>query len=247
MAKMNPEKSNKDAGVIIPSAGTGVRMGGGTPKQFLEINGMPLLAHTIRRILKISCLRKVVIPSSPDLSERTRDIAHEGLESSGLSGSVDIAVVAGGDERMDSVRNGLHALKDDDITMILVHDAVRPCFPLDAVEQAIDEARTSGAAIIAVPARDTVKMVDGNNVITSTPDRERVWLAQTPQVFRKELFVRAYDKLGDKAYLATDDASVVEQAGYPVRVVHGTHDNIKVTYRPDLQFAGIWLKANGEA
>ena len=244
---MNPENSNKDAGVIIPSAGTGSRMGGGTPKQFLEMDGVPMLAHTIRRILKISCLQKVVIPSSPELSERTREIARECLESSGLSGSVKIAVVAGGAERMDSVRNGLHALKDDIITMVLVHDAVRPCFPLNAVERAIEEARTSGAAIMAVPARDTVKVVDGNNVITSTPDRDRVWLAQTPQVFRKELFARAYDELGDKAYLATDDASVVEQAGYPVRVVHGSHDNIKVTYRPDLEFAGIWLKANGDA
>ena len=244
---MNPEQNKPDAAVIIPSAGRGARMGGGIPKQFLEIGGIPVLAHTIRRLLAIACIRKIVIPTSPDLFVRTRATAQWCLDERKQSDDVTVDVIQGGMERMDSVRNGLHALTDDDITIVLVHDAVRPCFPLDAVKQAIDEADASGAAIVAVPVRDTVKMVDGNLNILSTPDRNRVWLAQTPQVFRKDLFSHAYEMLKEKTYIATDDASVVEHAGFPVRVVQGSNENIKITYQSDLNFARLWLESNGAA
>ena len=231
-------------GVIIPSAGRGNRMDSGQPKQLLHIGGMTILGHTISRILRIGPVRHLVIPSSPELETTVRDIAAGCISAAGRSGDVRLDVVAGGKERMDSVGNGLQALAGTDVELVMVHDAVRPCFPLDAVMRALQLAGSEGAAILAIPARDTVKLVDRAGRITGTPDRRQVWLAQTPQVFRTEVLLDSHGKAAASGFAATDDASMAEHAGYPVRVVEGTQDNLKITWPVDLFFAEQWLKEN---
>ncbi len=231
-------------GVIIPSAGKGSRMDSLQPKQLLEIGSVTVLGHTIDRILQIESVRHLVIPVSADLEARIRDIAKHSMEAAGKTGRVSLSLVPGGAERMHSVRNGLLALMDTDAELVMVHDAVRPCFPFDAVIRTLKTAASEGAAILAVPARDTVKLVDEYQKITSTPDRSKVWLAQTPQIFRKQILFDACEKANDSNFVATDDASLVECADYPVFVIEGSQDNIKITYPSDLYFAENWLKKN---
>ncbi len=231
--------------VIIPSAGKGSRMASVLPKQLLQVGPMTILAHTITRMLQVRSVRHLVIPVSDDLAGHVADIAWKCIESAGKTDEVDLKMTAGGRERMHSVGNGLYDLAQTDAELVMVHDAVRPCFPLASVNEALQLANTKGAAILAVPARDTVKLIDDSGQITSTPDRNRVWLAQTPQVFRIKLLIDAYQKAEKSGYIATDDASLAEYAGYPVHVVNGSHENIKLTYPPDLIFIENWLKENG--
>lgn len=229
-------------GVIIPSAGKGARMKSGLPKQMLEIGGMTILGHTISRILAIDTIRHLVIPASGEWFDQSLQIANRSLEQSRKSDIVKVEVIQGGAERMYSVKNGLAKLMDEKVDVVVVHDAVRPCFPLDAVNRLVTEAMDKGAAILAVPVRDTVKLVDDNRQIKSTPDRSKVWLAQTPQAFRRDILFDACEKACKGGFLATDDASMAEFAGYAVHVVEGSQDNIKITYPSDLYFAEKWLE-----
>ena len=235
---------NPQAGVIIPSAGRGSRMDSGQPKQLLQIGTMTILGHTITRILRLEAVRHLVIPSSADMADTVHEIAAQCIETARRTGQVMLDVVPGGKERMDSVYNGLQALEGSETELVMVHDAVRPCFPLDAVGEALRVAASDGAAILAIPARDTVKLVDESGRITDTPDRRNVWLAQTPQVFRIEVLLNAYKKAAGTGFVATDDASLAEHAAYTVRVVKGSQENIKITYPSDLFFAEQWLKHN---
>lgn len=220
-------------------------MDSGQPKQLLQVAGMTILGHTISRILQIGPVRHLVIPTSPELEGAVGDIAAGCISAAGRTGEVRLDVVAGGKERMDSVGNGLRVLEGAGVELVMVHDAVRPCFPMDAVVRALQLAGSEGAAILAIPARDTVKLVDAAGRITGTPDRRNVWLAQTPQVFRLEILVDSHGKAVAGGFSATDDASMAEYAGYPVRVVEGTQENLKITWPVDLFFAEQWLMENG--
>ncbi len=219
-------------------------MDSGQPKQLMQIGALSILGHTITRILRVEAVRHLVIPSSADMADTVHGIAAKCIETARRTGQVMLDVVPGGKERMDSVGNGLQALQGSGVELVMVHDAVRPCFPLDAVAEALQLAASDGAAILAIPARDTVKLVDESGRITETPDRRNVWLAQTPQVFRIEVLLNAYKKAADTGFVATDDASLVEHAAHPVRVVEGSQDNIKITYPADLFFAEHWLNQN---
>ncbi len=219
-------------------------MDSGQPKQLMQIGALSILGHTITRILRVEAVRHLVIPSSADMADTVHGIAAKCIETARRTGQVMLDVVPGGKERMDSVGNGLQALQGSGVELVMVHDAVRPCFPLDAVAEALQLAASDGAAILAIPARDTVKLVDESGRITETPDRRNVWLAQTPQVFRIEVLLNAYKKAADTGFVATDDASLVEHAAHPVRVVEGSQDNIKITYPADLFFAEQWLNQN---
>lgn len=231
-------------GVIIPSAGKGARMNSGLPKQMLEIDGVTILGHTITRILAIDTIRHLVIPASGEWLGRSLQIARRSLEQSRKSDLVQVDVIPGGAERMYSVRNGLSRLMDEKVDVVMVHDAVRPCFPVDAVNRLVAEAMVKGAAILAVPVSDTVKLVDQDRRITATPDRSNVWLAQTPQAFRRQILFESCEKACKDGFLATDDSSMAEYAGYAVHVVEGSQENIKITWPPDLFFAEKWLKLN---
>ncbi|MDG5768164.1 2-C-methyl-D-erythritol 4-phosphate cytidylyltransferase [Balneolales bacterium ANBcel1] len=230
-------------GVIIPAAGSGTRMGSGQVKQLLSLRGRPVLAHTVHRLMMLETVRYLVIPTSPELIQTTRNIASQCLREAGREKDVILDVIHGGDERMDSVKNGLLHLMGSSADVVLIHDAVRPCFPLNAVREAIRLALSNGAAILGIPASDTVKVVRDGQVV-STPERKSVWLAQTPQVFRKDILVDAYKKAEKSGFKATDDASLAEFAGYPVYMVRGSQENIKITYPSDLFFAEKWVQSH---
>ncbi len=213
---------------VIPAAGAGVRMGGGTPKQFMEIDGRPLLALTLEAFELCSAVDAVflVVPAREVDSCRCSIVEHFGFRKVSR-------VVAGGETRMDSVRRGLTAAGDG-FELVVVHDGARPLVTASLIERVVEAARASGAAVAGIPARDTVKEVV-DKVVTRTYDREKVWLAQTPQAFRCSVLLDAHNRAASSdSGQATDDASLVEWAGYMVVMVQGDENNIKVTTPQDM-------------
>lgn len=210
-------------------------MGGQVPKQFLALGGQPLIIHTLR-----------VLQASPAIDEIILAVPQTEMEYV-LSQVVAPhrftkvqKVVPGGRERQDSVRHALEAVHED-VGFVLVHDAVRPFLTERMVEEVVTAAKAHGAAIAALPMKDTVKHVGPDHVIERTIDRRPLWLAQTPQVFRRDWLLAAHRKAHAEGVHATDDAYLVEWAGHPVTVVEGRGDNIKVT-RPEDMVIGeaIW-------
>jgi 2-C-methyl-D-erythritol 4-phosphate cytidylyltransferase len=213
---------------IIPAAGLGLRMGGAVRKQFLPIGGLPLLVHSLR-VFQSSPVIDAVIVAVPeeDLDYCRRKI----VEPHGFTKVTQI--VAGGRERQDSVRHALAGV-DESVHLVVIHDAVRPFVTGAMVGQVVEAASADGAAIIALPMRDTVKQVGGDHRIERTIDRRPLWLAQTPQAFRRDWLVEAHRKAQAEGLAATDDAFLLEWMGHPVRVVEGSGENIKVTRPEDL-------------
>jgi len=203
-------------------------MGGSVPKQFLAIGGLPLVVHSLR-ILQVAPSVDTIVLAVPqsDIDYCQTDIvkAHKFDKVA--------HVVAGGKERQDSVRLALAAVGND-ADIVLVHDAVRPFLTVQMVEDVVKVARETGAAIIALPMRDTVKEVRIDQVIERTVDRKTLWLAQTPQAFRRDWLQEAHRKAQAEGVIATDDAYLLEWMGRPVTVVEGSGENIKVTRPEDL-------------
>lgn len=222
---------------LVPAAGRGHRMGGNTPKQFLTLGGLPLLAHSLR-VLETSDTISAVVLAAPqvDLDYCKRDIV-------GRYGLKKVRqIVAGGAERQDSVRLGLAAVGDD-ADVVLVHDAVRPFLTAAMIVQVVEAAAKHGAAIVAIPMRDTVKRTGADGLIEETVDRKPLWLAQTPQAFKRALLKEAHAKALQNGFRATDDAQLVEQLGHRVAIVEGSTDNIKVTRPEDLAMGESILAA----
>ncbi|GMV49518.1 MAG: 2-C-methyl-D-erythritol 4-phosphate cytidylyltransferase [Nitrospirae bacterium] len=213
---------------LVPAAGRGLRMGGRIPKQFLQLGGVPILVHSLR-VLQASPTIHEIILAVPQ-AERQYCLDH--VLAGGEFGKV-TKVVAGGAQRQDSVRHALSEVGSD-CEIVLVHDAVRPFLTEDMVRGVVAAAVEHGAAIIALPMRDTVKSVGSNGVIERTVDRGPLWLAQTPQAFRREWLAEAHRKGHLSGSQATDDAHLVELIGKPVVVVEGSGENIKVTRPEDL-------------
>ena len=213
---------------LVPAAGQGHRMGSKTPKQFLTLGGLPLLVHSLR-VLEASDAIFAIVLAAPqvDLDYCKRDI----VEKYGFKKVRKI--VAGGAERQDSVRLGLAAVGNDAET-VLVHDAVRPFLTSTMIAQVVEAAAKHGAAIVAIPMRDTVKRAGADGLIEETVDRKPLWLAQTPQAFKRTLLEEAHAKALQNGFRATDDAQLVEQLGHRVAIVEGSTDNIKVTRPEDL-------------
>ena len=224
------------AAVILPAAGSGSRMQTDVPKPFLEIGGKAILWHTIRVFCQVPEVRQVIIATSAAYIGQAREIT-DSLDKE-FAGKVSFHVREGGRERLHSVH--LCAGHLSDVDLVAVHDAVRPFVSPEEIRACFDEARRSGAAILAVPARDTVKVVDQNR-ITETADRSRLWLAQTPQVFKRQTFLDACEKAIASGINFTDDASMVEHNGGNVSVVQGSYSNIKITYPQDYQMAETML------
>ncbi len=213
---------------LVPAAGRGHRMGSNTPKQFLTLGGLPLLVHSLR-ILEASPAISSIVLAAPqaDLDYCKRDI----VEKYGFKKVRQI--VTGGAERQDSVRFGLAAVGAE-AEIVLVHDAVRPFLTAGMVAQVVEAAAKHGAAIVAIPMRDTVKRVGSDGLIDETVDRKPLWLAQTPQAFKRALLEDAHARALQSGFRATDDAQLVEQLGHRVAIVEGSTDNIKVTRPEDL-------------
>lgn len=225
---------------LIPAAGMGKRMGGDSNKQYLLLDGMPILARTVQTFQEADCIDAVYLVSPEQEIPFCRS---EVVERYGFTKVR--AIVPGGAERQVSVCNGLRAIEGiepDDL--VLIHDGVRPFVSAQMLEEAAAAAKEAGAAVVAVPVKDTVKVVrDG--VITQTPPREELWLAQTPQAFRYGLIRAAHEEAAAAGFLGTDDASLMERQGKPVRVVRGDYRNIKITTPEDMILAEAFLKEKG--
>ena len=225
---------------IVPAAGLGTRMGAETPKQFLELDGMPLILFTLRRLAASAAITEFFI------STRAEDIVplQDKVAKAGLGRPA--RVVHGGDTRQQSVANAL-AQVDPTTEIVVVHDAVRPFVTLEQIERVIVEARTRGAAILGIPAIDTVKEVKRASLpqdvalITSTIPRERIVLAQTPQAFQYELIRDAFRSGQKDGVTASDEAGLVERLGHDVYVVQGSDRNLKITRPADMELARFYL------
>jgi 2-C-methyl-D-erythritol 4-phosphate cytidylyltransferase len=221
---------------IIPAGGAGRRMGGGIAKQYLPLAGIPVLVHTLR-VFQGSPLVDEIVLAVPegDIPEVRRAI----VESHGLSKVV--LVVAGGRERQDSVRNALQQVRTEH-GIILVHDGVRPFITHRLLERVIAAARECGAATVGVPVRDTVKAVDAAGWVAGTVERSGLWLTQTPQGFAASLLLAAYERAECEGWSATDDASLLERMGTPVRMILGEVANIKLTRPEDIDLGEAILR-----
>ena len=225
---------------LIPAAGMGKRMGGGSNKQYLLLDGMPILARTVQTFQEAECIDAIYLVSPEQEIPFCRS---EVVERYGFTKVR--AIVPGGAERQHSVCNGLRAIEGiepDDL--VLIHDGVRPFVSAQMLEEAAAAAKEAGAAVVAVPVKDTVKVVR-EGVITQTPSREELWLAQTPQAFRYALIRAAHEEAAAAGFLGTDDASLLERQGRPVRVIRGDYRNIKITTPEDMILAEAFLKDKG--
>jgi 2-C-methyl-D-erythritol 4-phosphate cytidylyltransferase len=218
----------------------GTRMGGETPKQFLELDGSPILLHTLRRLASCDAITEIILATRADEIQRMEERCRQ------EKFRQTVHVVKGGATRQESVATALEHVGDD-VELVAVHDAVRPFVTREQVSRVIDEARKCGAAILGVPAMDTVKEVKRSSLpqdvalITGTIPRERVVLAQTPQVFLTKLLKEAFAKAAADGVNASDEAGLVERLGYDVHVVHGTERNIKITKPSDMELARLYL------
>jgi len=203
-------------------------MGGRVPKQFLSLGGQPLVLHSLR-VLQASPAVDEIILAVPqgEMEYCLREIVAKHHFTKVTK------VVPGGAERQDSVRHALEAVHEE-VDVVLVHDAVRPFVTERMVEQVVATARAKGAAIIALPMKDTVKQVGADQVIERTVDRAGLWLAQTPQAFRRDRLLAAHRKAHAEGVRATDDAYLMEWCGHSVSVVEGSGENIKVTRPEDM-------------
>ncbi len=217
---------------VVLGAGRGERMGGGFPKAYAVLAGCSLFERSIATMLKVPSIEIV----QPVIGAADGDLFASGvsLEDPRLR-----APVTGGAERQDSVAAGLSALPNE-VEWVAVHDAARCLVTKEEIVRVIDEAREHGAALLAIPARDTIKRVRGGAVV-ETPDRTECWAAQTPQVFRRDLLTEAFAKATAEGFVGTDDAQLVERLGVAVRVVRGSDRNIKLTVPEDLAVAERWL------
>jgi len=222
---------------IIAAAGAGRRLGAAKPKQLLDIGGGSMLQHSVRAFLGHPRVADVVVVLSPDLTT----LALAGIEPSRAAA---LRVVKGGDRRQDSVANGFAAVAPES-DVVLIHDAARPFVSADLIDRTIDAAAAHGAAIAALQSRDTVKRVAGDGRITETIPRETIYLAQTPQGFRRDVLAAAVE-LGRSGVEATDEAMLAERAGYQVHVVDGDPGNVKVTTSADLDAARARLASTGK-
>jgi 2-C-methyl-D-erythritol 4-phosphate cytidylyltransferase len=216
-------------------------MGGTVPKQFLSLGGLPIIIHTLR-VLQSSPVIDEIILAVPQ-SEMEYCLAHVVKPHHFTKVT---KVVPGGHERQDSVRHALEEVHED-VDVVLVHDAVRPFLTPGMIEEVVSVARAKGAAIIALPMKDTVKQVGGDHVIERTVDRRPLWLAQTPQAFRRDWLLAAHRKAHGEGVHATDDAYLVEWSGHPVSVVEGSGENIKVTRPEDMIIGEAILAARTKA
>lgn len=212
-------------------------MGGSVPKQFLSLGGQPLIFHSLQVLQASSVITEIILA----VPQHEMDYCLKDIVAKYHFTKV-TKVVPGGHERQDSVRHALEAVHDD-VDVVLVHDAVRPFLTEPMIEGVVMAARTKGAAIIALPVRDTVKQVRTDHVIERTVDRRSLWLAQTPQAFRRDRLLAAHRKAHAEGLRATDDAYLIEWAGHPVVVVEGSGENIKVTRPEDMVIGEAILAA----
>lgn len=207
-------------------------------KQFFELQGTPILVHTLRKFAQCEAVSEVLVA----LRNTETPTFHKQIEKERFGKP--LRVVEGGEHRQNSVANAIAALDADDDDIVLVHDAVRPFVDQDTIVNVIEAVKKYGAAIAGIPAVDTVKQVDrtaDGAVVIATVPRERMVLAQTPQGFRFGLLKKAFDEATADGFMGTDEASLIERSGVPVHVVMGSPRNMKITTPADLELAEFFL------
>lgn len=225
----------KDVAVILAAAGRSSRFNDPYQKKvYASVHGKPVWQYSAQLFSDHLRIAQIIMTISPEDKEMVQEKFAGNLTMLGVE------VVLGGEERCDSVRNALERIRPE-IRWVAIHDAARPCLSRQSLNQVIEEATKHGAAILATPIRSTVKKVDSNSKqIVETVSRDGLWQAQTPQVFRFEDLKRGYGALQGKP---TDDASVIEKIGIPIRVVEGSETNMKITTKDDLRTVEGLLKA----
>lgn len=211
-------------------------MGKEIPKPYLTIAGKTILEHTLLQFRHVKEIHELIISTSELFKEQTREIA------SAVFCDIELTVIEGGAERQESVFKALQYVTDS-AELIAIHDAVRPFVSEELILDCIKTASGSDVdgAILATPAKDTIKEVVDNNLVVATPERDRMWQAQTPQIFKREILLRAYNEAASRKYIGTDDSSLVEMIGGKVFVIKSTADNFKITYPLDFQLAKLML------
>jgi len=212
-------------GAIIPAAGRGKRIGASVPKQFLEIQGKPLLHHTLTVFASCKLIDYVVLVMPPtDVDEMGEDWLNKY--------EIVREVVVGGEQRQDSVYNGFNSLEEG-TDIVVVHDGVRPFTTPQMITATVEEAQQHGAAITAIPVNDTIKQaIDG--FVKQTVSRDGLWRVQTPQAFQHGLLLQAFKKAKEDSYYGTDEGALIEYLGERVKIVPGSELNIKITRKEDL-------------
>ncbi len=213
---------------IIVASGTGSRMGGEIPKQFLPLGGKPVLVHTLEKFL---CLENCEIILALSGQEFWEPIAHRYLP------GAPITVVRGGETRYHSVKNALDSIRGDENAVVAVHDGVRPFIPQSIIENSFSVAEQFGSAVVCVDSKDSVRLLSGTE--NRAVDRRNVKLIQTPQAFFLPVLRRAYAATYNENF--TDDASVVEFSGHRIRLIEGSYSNIKITTPEDMAFGELIL------
>ena len=226
---------------IVPAAGVGKRMQANCPKQYLCINNETILSHTVMRLLSHSLISQVIVAVGAD---------DQYFAESSLANHEDIIRVTGGTERVNSVLNGLKAVDSNIYPWVLVHDAARPCVTHQDIDKLISQCLTNDyGGILASPVRDTMKRgvkvtddsKDDKNTIASTVDREQLWHALTPQMYKTDELTSAIEQALENGVNITDEASAIEQANLPSLLVSASSENIKITHPNDLALAEFYL------
>ena len=221
--------------VVIPAAGVGARVGADLPKQYISIHGKTILEHTLDCFLQREDIAGIVVAIASD------DGYWQGLT---VHQHERVLTAPGGAERFQSVTNALQLLKEHAVAAdwVMVHDAARPCLHQDAIDRLIKELKThSTGGILAMPCRDTVKRADANQQIVETVEREQLWHAQTPQMFRYRLLLSALNDVVAKSSVVTDEAMAIELLGKQPLLIQGHHENLKITHKDDLKHAENYL------
>ena len=232
-----PPGFKPQAVAIIPAAGAGVRMGIDQPKQYLDLNGRPLLSVTLERVQKCPSVAEVILVAQKEDLDYCRRRVVEPLDI-----KKNVQIVAGGKRRQDSVLKGIEA-SGGNYDLVVIHDGVRPLVTTSLIEDVIFAAMHERAVVTALPCKETVKEVGDDLMVERTYNRGFVWLVQTPQVFQYKDIVYAHRKALEEGWDdVTDDASLLEKIGIPVRVMEGREDNIKVTTPHDLELARYLLE-----
>ncbi|MEZ6156667.1 MAG: 2-C-methyl-D-erythritol 4-phosphate cytidylyltransferase [Candidatus Scalinduaceae bacterium] len=217
--------------VIIPAAGLSARMKADKRKPYLVLGGKPIIFHTLDKFFQLPAIKEIIlVVNKDDISSVTEKWSNK-LKNYNVS-----KIIPGGKRRQDSVYEGLLQMNAD-TEIVLVHDGVRPIVSRNTIEIVIEKAYEIGAAIVATPMKSTVKKTDPELNIIETIPRHNLWMAQTPQGFRRNIILNAYDKIRNTDIEFTDDAEVVERSGHTVKIVSGSDDNIKITTREDLRLA----------
>lgn len=214
---------------IIVAGGSGARMKSEIPKQFLELEGRPILVHTILKF-QLASTDQIILVVPEDHLNACKEILD-------LARIPDVKLVVGGAERFDSVKNGLARIVTND-GVVAVHDAVRPMISVQLIDESFEQAERIGSAVIAVPLKDSIRELDASG--SEAKDRSKYMLIQTPQTFDLSSLRSAYDRNHESFF--TDDASVYEHAGHHINLVEGDYRNIKITTPEDLQVASVFIK-----